>query len=68
MFSQSFFEQNVSVQSSNCDFKQFFLFRNKARNAGRSSKNAGNKHKYGISRTIAGRVTPMVIGRLAVSQ
>ena len=42
-----------------CDFQRFLLFRNKARNAGRSGKNAGNKEKCGISRTIAGRLTPM---------
>ena len=42
-----------------CDFQRFLLFRNKARNAGRSRKNAGNKAKCGISRTIAGRLTPM---------
>ena len=33
-------------------FSDFFKFRNKARNAGRSHKNAGNKPKCGISRTI----------------
>ena len=42
-----------------CDFQRFFYFRNKARNAGRSRKNAGNKPKCGLSRTIAGRLTPM---------
>ena len=42
-----------------CDFQRFFSFRNKARNAGCSHKNAGNKPKCGISRTIAGRLTPM---------
>lgn len=40
-FSQSIFEQNVSVQLNYCDFQRFLLFRNKARNAGRSGKNAG---------------------------
>ena len=55
-FSQSVFEQNVSVQIK---LLRFLLFRNKARNAGRSGKNAGNKAKCGISRTIAGRLTPV---------
>ena len=32
------------------------MFRNNARNAGRSRKNAGNKPKCGISRTIAGQL------------
>ena len=44
---------------NDCDFQRFLLFQNKARNAGRSRKNAGNKQKCGISRTIAGRLTPM---------
>ena len=61
MFSQSFFEQNVSVQVKLLRFSAIFLFRNKARNAGRSGKNAGNKTKCGISRTIAGRLTPMYV-------
>ena len=42
-----------------CDFQRFLSFRNTARNAGRSGKNAGNQQKCGISRTIAGRLTPM---------
>ena len=29
-FSQSFFEQNFSVQLNYCDFQRFLLFRNKA--------------------------------------
>ena len=40
-------------------FQRFLLFQNKARNAGRSRKNAGNKPKWGISRTIAERLTPI---------
>ena len=40
-FSQSFFEQNVSVQLKLLRFSSIFLLRNKARNAGRSRKNAG---------------------------
>ena len=40
-FLQSFFEQNVSIQLKDCDFQQFLSFRNKARNAGCSGKNAG---------------------------
>ena len=57
-FSQSFFEQNVSVQLK---LLRFLLFRNKARNAGRFCKNAGNKPTCGISRTIAGWLTPMIL-------
>ena len=38
-FSQSFVEQNVSVQLKLLRFSA--IFRNKARNAGRSDKNAG---------------------------
>ena len=50
----------MSTYSSNyCDFHRFLLLRNKARNAGRSGKSAGIKPKCGISRTIAGRLTPM---------
>ena len=59
----------MSAYSYNyCDFQRFLLFRNKARNAGRSGKNAGmreisqnagNRPKCGISRTIAGRLTHM---------
>ena len=61
-FSQSFLEQNVSVQlKKNAIFSNFLLFRNKAKNAVCSGKNAGNKLKCGISRTIAGRLTPMLL-------
>ena len=50
----------MSPYSDNyCDFQRFLLFRSKARNAGRSRKNAGNKPKCGISHSIAGRLTPM---------
>ena len=50
----------MSPYSENyCDLHCCLLFRNKARNAGRSRKNAGNKQKCEISRTIAGRLTPM---------
>ena len=38
---------------------EFDFFRNKAKNAGRLSKNAGRKAKCGISRTVAGKLTPM---------
>ena len=58
-FSQSFFEHNFSVQLKLLRFSAIFLLRNKARNAGRSGKNAGIKPKCGISRTIAGRLTRM---------
>ena len=51
----------MSPYSENyCDFQRFLLFRNKARNAGRSRKNAGNKPKCRISRTIPGGLTPRV--------
>ena len=43
-----------------CDFQSFLLFLNKARNPGRSLKNAGNKPKCRISHTIAGRLVDMV--------
>ena len=39
-----------------------FVSQNKAKNAGRSGKNAGNTSKCGISRTIAGWLTPMDAG------
>ena len=55
-FSKSFFEQNVSVQ-------RFLLFRNKARNAGRSGENAEMREisqNAGFPCTIAGRLTPML--------
>ena len=44
------------------DFQAFFVSQNIAKNAGRSLKkcgNAGNRLKCGISRTIAGWLTPM---------
>ena len=64
-FSQRSFEQNVSVQRKLMRFSAIYLlFRNKARNAGRSRKNAGNKPKCRISHTIAGRLTPMPYCRL----
>ena len=60
MFSQSFFEKKMSPYSYNyCDFQRFLLFQNKARNAGRSGENAGNKPKCRISHVIVGRLTPM---------
>ena len=49
-FSQNIFEQNVSVQLK---LLQFLLLRNKARNAGRSGKNAGIKPKCGTVDTYA---------------
>ena len=39
-------------------FREFNFFQNKAKNAGRFRKNAGRKAKCGISRTIAGWLTP----------
>ena len=54
-------KRDLKPESGNVDtYELFLLFRNKARNAGRSRKIAGNKSKCGISRTIAGRVTSMV--------
>ena len=43
---------------------RFFSFRNKARNPGYSRKNAGDKLKCRISRTIAGQLTPMSGGEV----
>ena len=60
-FSESFFKQNVSVERKLLRFSSIFLFQNKARNAGRSHKNAGNEPKCVISHTIAGRLTPMTL-------
>ena len=45
------------------NFRDLLLFRNKARNAVRSRKNAGNKPKCRISLTIAGRFTLIVFSR-----
>ena len=42
-------------------FREFDFFRNKAKHAGRFRKNAGRKTKCGISRTIAGWLTPMLV-------
>ena len=45
------------------------FFRNKAKNAGRSRKNAvmqSNKATCGISRTIVGRLTPDVIDQSGI--
>ena len=50
MFSQSFFLKKMTPYGQiYCDFQRFLLFLNKARNAGRSRKNAGDKLKCGIS-------------------
>ena len=43
------------------DVSEFDFFQNKAKNAGRSQKNAGRKAKCGISRMTAGRLTPMLL-------
>ena len=69
-FSQSFLSKMYPTLKIIAIFSQFgikgncralfVVFRNKARNVGRSRKNAGNKPTCGISRTIAGRLTPMV--------
>ena len=40
-------------------FREFYFFRNKAKNTGRFRKTAGRKAKCGISRMIAGWLTPM---------
>ena len=61
MFSHSDCSQNIFVElkiiviSSEFDF-----FRKKGKNAGRFRKNSGRKAKCGISRTIAGWLTPML--------
>ena len=49
----SFWRQKLS------QFVRKLVSQNKAKNAGRSGKNAGNTSKCGISRTIAGWLTPM---------
>ena len=60
MFSHSFCPQNIFVALKiMAIFIEFDVFRNKAKNAGRFRKNAGRKAKCGISRTIAGSLTPM---------
>ena len=57
------FSHKMSPHSKNyCDFQRFLLFWNKAMKCGtfwQKCGNAGNKPKCGISRTIAGRLTPM---------
>ena len=61
-FSQSFFEQNVSVQLKLVHFSAIFVISKFSQKCGTFSQkggNAGNKPKCGISRTIAGRLTPM---------
>ena len=60
-FSHSFCPQNIFVVLKICrDFQRIFS-RNKAKNAGCFRKNAGRKAKCGISRTIAGWLTPMIL-------
>ena len=61
-FPQSFFEQNVSVQLKLLRFSEIFDISKYSQKCGTFSQkcgNAGNKPKCGISRTIAGRLTPM---------
>ena len=43
------------------DFYRNCVSQNEAKNAGCSRKNAGNRQKCGISRTIAGWLTPMYL-------
>ena len=59
-FSHSFCPQNMFVALKIVAiFREFDFFRNKAKNEGRFRTNAGRKAKCGISRTIAGWLTPM---------
>ena len=57
----SFWRQKLS------QFVRKFVSQNKAKNAGRSGKNAGNTSKCGISRTIAGWLTPMTYTGLKIA-
>ena len=62
-FLPSFFEQNVSVQLKVLRFSAIFVISKESQKCGTFSQkcgNAGNKPKCGISRTIAGRLTPMI--------
>ena len=58
-FSPSFFEQNVSVKLKLLRFSAIFVISKESQKCWTFSQNAGNKPKCGISRTIAGRLTPM---------
>ena len=56
----SFCPQNIFVGLKIMPFScKFDFFRNKAKHLGRIHKNAGMKDKWGISRIIAGWLTPM---------
>ena len=55
VFAELFRTKSLHTAKNYCDFQRFLLFRNKARNAGRSGKKTGNKPKCAISRMIAGR-------------
>ena len=65
-FSQSFFEQNVSIQLKLLRFSSILVtfeikpeMQDVLEKMRELSQNAGIKPKCGISRTIAGRLTPM---------
>ena len=60
VFSLSFCPQNIFVVLKIVAiFREFDFFQNKAKNAGRFRTNVGRKAKCGISRTVAGWLTPM---------
>ena len=63
-FSQSFFEQNVSVPLKLLRFSAIFVTSKQSQKCGTFWKkcgNAGIKPKCEISRTISGRLTPMML-------
>ena len=66
-FSQSLFDQLSPYSKHYCDFQRFFLFRNKAKNAGRSGKNAGMQEISQNAGFPAGRLTPMHVTLQGVS-
>ena len=60
VFSLRFCPQNIFVVLKIVAiFRGFYFFQNKAKNVGRFRTNVGRKAKCGISRTIAGWLTPM---------
>ena len=62
-FSQSFFELNVSVYLKLSRISSIFVVSKSSQKCGMFSQkcgNAGKKPKCGISRTIAGGLTPML--------
>ena len=53
------FLSGAKSDHNNNGYVKKIVSQNKAKNAGRSGENAGNTSKCGISRTIAGWLTPM---------